>query len=41
MPFPELFEWLDIAIKDNQSEHQKKPKPPQKKAETAAKRRGR
>jgi hypothetical protein len=40
MPFPELFEWLDIAIKDNQSEHQKA-EAAQKKAETAAKRRGR
>jgi hypothetical protein len=40
MPFPELFEWYDIAIKDNQSENQKL-EAAQKKAEEQSKRRTR
>ena len=40
MPFPELFEWYDIAVKDNQSEHQKA-KAAQEKIEAQSKRRGR
>jgi hypothetical protein len=40
MPFPELFKWFDIAIKDNQTEHQKA-KAAQEKAENQSKRRGR
>jgi hypothetical protein len=40
MPFPELFEWYDIAVKDNQSEHQKA-KAAQEKAENESKRRSR
>jgi hypothetical protein len=40
MPFPELLKWFYIAIKDNQTEHQKA-KAAQEKAENESKRRGR
>ena len=40
MPFPELFEWYDIAIKDNKSENQKL-EAAHKKAEEQSKRRTR
>ena len=40
MPFPELFKWFDIAIKDNQTEHQKA-EAERKKIENESKRRSR